>query len=51
MIQFNEIFIQLENQGIGHHYSRVNLTAIGICDVQPLHENQEREQTTLKLNL
>ena len=24
MIQFNEIFIQLENQGIGHHYFKVN---------------------------
>ena len=22
MIQFNKIFIQLENQGIGHHYRR-----------------------------
>ena len=28
--------------------SRVNLTAVGICDVRSLHENPEREQTTLK---
>ena len=31
--------------------SRVNLTAVGICDVRSLHENPEREQTTLKTNL
>ena len=33
MIQFNKIFIQLENQGIGHHYSARTYAAFDLNDV------------------